>query len=170
VSGSPGQRPLPELREAREEDLPFILATERLPGYDALVGRWSEAEHRAALAEPSVRYLLAVWPGESPGGFAVLTGFGDAHEGVKLKRIAVAAPGRGLGTVFTRAVVDWVFSSTDTPRLWLDVFAHNERAVHVYRSVGMRTDGILRRAYLLPGGDRVDRLLMSMLRDEWRAA
>jgi acetyltransferase (GNAT) family protein len=170
VRASPGQRPLPELRQARGEDLPFILATERLPGYDALVGTWSEAEHRAALAEPSVRYLLAAWPGESPGGFAVLTGLGDAHEGVKLKRIAVVAPGCGFGTLFTRAVVDWVFSFTDAPRLWLDVFVHNERAVHVYRSVGMRSDGVLRGAYLLPSGDRVDRLLMSMLRDEWRAA
>lgn len=170
MSAPPGKRHLPELREARDADLPFILATERLPGYDALVGSWSEAEHRAALADAKVRYLLAAWPGESPGGFAVLTGLGDAHEGVKLKRIAVAVPGCGFGTVFTRAVVDWVFSSTDSPRFWLDVFVHNERAVHVYRSVGLRTDGILRQAYVLPGGDRVDRLLMSMLRDEWRAA
>ena len=33
-------------------DIPFVMATERLPGYDDLVGRWDEARHHAALADP----------------------------------------------------------------------------------------------------------------------
>jgi diamine N-acetyltransferase len=51
--------------------------------------------------------------------------------------------------------------------VWLDVFTHNERARHVYRSVGFTEDGLLRQAYRLADGTRVDRVLMSVLRAEW---
>lgn len=31
--------------------IPFIMTTERLTGFDSLVGRWDEAQHRAALGD-----------------------------------------------------------------------------------------------------------------------
>ena len=33
------------------------MAIERRPRYDRLVGRWDEAQHRAEMAGPSVRYF-----------------------------------------------------------------------------------------------------------------
>jgi hypothetical protein len=47
-----------DLVRAAEADIPFIMATERLPGYEELVGRWSEAEHRAALSDD--RYAISL--------------------------------------------------------------------------------------------------------------
>jgi diamine N-acetyltransferase len=155
------------LRPAGPGDLPFILATERRPGFDVLVARSSEEEHVARLARPDARYLIAR-AGGLPVGFALLEGLDDRHHGVKLRRIAVSEPGQGHGVPFMRALIAWVFTETAAERLWLDVFVHNPRARHVYRKVGFREDGLLRQAYVLPDGRRVDRALMSILRSEWQ--
>jgi diamine N-acetyltransferase len=157
------------LRDATAADLDFIVATERLPGYEQLTARWSRDEHAAALARDDTRYLVGGRPGAELEGFAILQPLRDVHEGAKLKRICVTRPGGGFGQPFLAAVIDWVFSSTDNERLWLDVFTHNERACHVYRRAGMREDGLLRQAYRMPDGTRADRYIMSILRSEWRA-
>jgi ribosomal protein S18 acetylase RimI-like enzyme len=157
------------LRPATGSDLDFVVATERLPGYERLTARWTHAEHVAALARADTRYLVAGRQGGELEGFAILQPLADVHEGAKLKRICVARPGNGFGQPFLAAVIDWVFTHTHNERLWLDVFTHNERARHVYRRLGMREDGLLRRAYRLPDGTRADRSIMSILRDEWHA-
>jgi len=142
------------------------MATERLPGFEQLVAISTEPEHRARLASATARYLIGRAADGSAQGFALLEGLGDPHEGIKLRRIAVTHPGTGFGRPFTAAVIDWTFSHTDTVRLWLDVFVDNARARYVYRSLGFREDGLLRQAYVR-GQERVDRVLMSILRDEW---
>ena len=166
--GSPETRALHRsVRVAGPADVDFIVATERLPGYEALVARWSEREHHEALARPAVAYLVLESPTGSPAGFAILEGLDDRHEGVKLKRIAVSEPGLGHGLAFVQAIIEWVFTQTGAARLWLDVFDYNARARHVYRRAGLSEDGLLRQAYVLPSGERVDRVLMSILRGEW---
>jgi len=157
------------LRRATPADLDFVVATERLPGYDLLTARWSPQEHAAALGRADTCYLVGGRPDRKLEGFAILQPLADPHEGAKLKRICVTQPGGGFGQPFLAAVFDWVFTATDNERLWLDVFTHNERARHVYRRAGMREDGLLRHAYRMPDGTRADRCIMSILRSEWRA-
>lgn len=157
------------LRLATAADLDFVVATERLPGYELLTARWSRDEHAAALVRGDTRYLVGGRPGGELEGFAMLQPLADAHEGAKLRRIAVTRPGSGFGRPFLAAVIDWVFLNTGNDRLWLDVFTHNERARHVYRRAGMREDGLLRQAYRMPDGSYADRMILSILRHEWRA-
>jgi RimJ/RimL family protein N-acetyltransferase len=154
------------IRAACQDDLPFIQATERRPGFDALVGRWDEARHRREMDNPSSAYLLGERGGEVRG-FVILQNLDDPHGNVLLKRIAVREPGAGFGQAFLQGVMAWVFARPGTHRLWLDVFLHNERARHVYRSLGFREDGLLREAYVTPAGVRVSQALMSILRPEW---
>jgi diamine N-acetyltransferase len=146
------------------------MALERLPGNETLTARWSRDEHLAALALADTRYLIGAVPGGEAEGFAILERIRDPHEGAKLKRIVVARPGSGFGQPFLAAVTRWVFEQTGAERLWLDVFTYNERARHVYRKAGFREDGLLRQAYVLPSGARVDRVIMSVLRREWARA
>ena len=148
-----GERVL--LREATAADIGFILATERLPGYELLTARWTDAEHRAAMARDDTRYLVGSRSGDELEGFAIMQPLADPHEGAKLKRICVTRPGAGFGQPFLAAIIDWVFAHT-----------HNERARHVYRRLGMRDDGLLRQAYRMPDGSRADRSIMSILRSE----
>jgi [ribosomal protein S5]-alanine N-acetyltransferase len=77
--------------------------------------------------------------------------------------------GRGLGRTITRFVVDWGFSELNLHRVYLSVLATNERAIHVYQSVGFSEEGRLRAARF-KGGRFVDEVLMSILEDEARRA
>ena len=63
-----------------------------------------------------------------------------------------------------------MFAETACHRFLLEVFTDNTRARHVYRSLGFTEEGLLREAVKRPDGSRVDQVLMSLLRPEWRRA
>jgi GNAT superfamily N-acetyltransferase len=155
------------LRLAHSNDIPFIVATERIPGFDKLVGRWSEETHLAALRTPDHAYLIGTDAAGEQIAFAILRDLNDVHGNVCLKRMAVAVPGQGIGSRFFGMVVQWVFTETGAYRLWLDVLADNARARHVYLAHGFVEEGLLRGAYKLPDESRIDLVLMSLLRPDW---
>ena len=143
------------------------METERLPGFDKVVGRWTADQHKAAYSKPSYAYLIGTEIGGDAFGFAIIRDLDDPHGNVCLKRIAIASPGRGYGTPFLGMVLDWVFREATAYRVWLDVLADNDRARHVYMRGGFIEEGLLRRAYKLPDESRIDLILMSILRPEW---
>jgi RimJ/RimL family protein N-acetyltransferase len=145
------------------------MATERRPGYDALVGRWDAERHRAAMALPANAYLIGLDDGGDAKRFAILRGLDGEAGNVALQRIALAEPGRGFGRAFLGAIAAWVFARPGSHRLWLDVFADNGRARRAYGAAGFREEGLLREAYVRPDGVRVTQVLMSILRPEWEA-
>jgi diamine N-acetyltransferase len=155
------------LGRATPSDLPFIMETERLPGFDKMVGRWTADQHKAAYSKPSYAYLIGTEIGGEAFGFAIIRDLDDPHGNVCLKRIATVSPGRGYGTPFLGMVLDWVFREATAYRVWLDVLADNDRAQHVYMRGGFTKEGLLRRAYKLPDESRIDLILMSILRPEW---
>ena len=118
--------PLALRAPASPDDLPAIMAIERMPGFDRQVGRSEEAEHRAMLASPTFAYRLGFGAGVE--AFAILGGVGDPHRNLYLKRVAVARPGEGIGTAFLGLVVDEAFGRLGAERFYLDCFADNARA------------------------------------------
>ncbi|WP_376095135.1 GNAT family N-acetyltransferase [Roseomonas sp. CCTCC AB2023176] len=156
------------IARATPENLPFILATERLPGYDALVGRWDEARHREALAAPHFAYFIARRDG-APVGFAILRDWNAPERVTKVQRIAVSDPGAGTGRALLRAVADAAFTETLVHRLWLGVFPDNLRAQRAYAAVGFVPEGIARGSAFF-GGLHRDELVMSLIRPDWEAA
>jgi RimJ/RimL family protein N-acetyltransferase len=155
------------LRRAVADDIGFIMATERLPGYEWLVGRWDAARHAATLAEPSSATLVAEDAAGVAQGFAILRQIDDPDGNVFLQRIAVAFPGNGFGRPMLCQVTDWVFGETAAHRLWLLMKQGNDRADHVYRTSGFSQEGVLRQSQIGPDGSRVDALMFSKLRAEW---
>lgn len=140
---------------------------ERRTGYERLTAQWSLDQHRHEFTRPDTRYFVAFDAALQRMGFVILQPTFDPHEGTKIKRIVVAEPGRGYGRIMLASVFDWVFSHPGADRVWLDVFSHNERARRLYQRIGMREDGTLRKAYKMADGVPVDRIIMSLLRDEW---
>lgn len=138
---------------------------ERLDGYDAVVGRWEEERHRAAMADLRHAYFVGREDSE-PTGFAILRDWASPERVTLLKRIAVSAPGQGRGRQLLRAVVGRVFEETDTFRLWLGVFPENLRARRAYEAVGFTPEGVARGSAFF-GGVHRDELVMSLLRPEW---
>ncbi len=75
---------------------------------------------------------------------------------------------QGHGTDALRAICDFGFGSLRLERIYLDVFAPNERAVRSYERAGFVREGTQRRAHFTDGRfEDVHR--MSQLRAEWLA-
>jgi len=152
---------------ATEHDLPFIMATERMSGYDTLVGRWDEARHCAALSDGHYAYFLAREAG-SAVGFAIVRDWASAERVTCVKRIAVSSPGNGVGRRLLHAVVADIFRGTDAHRVWLGVFPENARARRAYEAVGFKAEGVARGNAFF-GGVHRDELIMAILKPEWAA-
>ncbi|WP_414583215.1 GNAT family N-acetyltransferase [Scytonema sp. PCC 10023] len=63
-----------------------------------------------------------------------------------LTRIVIAQPELGYGKRALYILIKKVFEEYNAHRFWLDVFEHNQRARHVYQSVGFKKEGVLRDA------------------------
>lgn len=158
------------LRRGTAADLDAIMAIERLPGYEHLVGRSSADFHARVVDDPDHAYLVGLADDGSVNGFGILRDLTNAQGNTCLKRFAVASPGNGFGRRLLAEIVDWVFDNTRTHRFWLDHIITNDRARRVYEICGFRREGISRQAYVLPDETRVDLAVMSILRPEWLAS
>ena len=133
---------------------------------------WSGAGRRTSTWPrwPSPRSLyFALREAGALAGFAIVLGLDDPNRRAHLKRIAVAAPGRGDGARLLRGLIDHVFAETETNRLDLDVFEGNERAKRAYESAGFTAEGLMREHHRLADGSFRNVWLMSILRREWQA-
>jgi RimJ/RimL family protein N-acetyltransferase len=158
-----------QLRVCRgdETDLPFVMATERIVGFENLVGRWEETRHRAALADGRHAYFIAR-EGAEPIGFAIVRDWASPERVTLVKRIAVCHPGLGHGRSLLSKVVDAAFEETDVWRIWLGVFPENAPARRAYEAVGFQPEGIARGCAFF-GNTYRDELVMALLRPEWEA-
>ena len=157
------------LRRAVPDDLDAIMAIERVPGFEAFVGRSERPEHLDLFASSRFAYFVGETAAEGIQAFAILRDIEDPHGNVYLKRYAVARTGQGLGSAFLVALTDWTFANTKAHRFYLDCFVDNARARALYAKHGFTVDGTLREAYLAPDGRRRDLALMALLRPEWLA-
>lgn len=155
------------LRRATPDDIAWIMLTERLDGYDSVVGRWNEDRHRREMSGPDCCYLVCEQNG-APAGFAILRGWDSPERVTLLKRIAVSRPGEGTGSLLLAAIIDAVFSQTEAHRLWLGVFPDNIRARAAYEKAGFIAEGVARGSAWF-GGIHRDELTMAILRPEWEA-
>ena len=129
------------LRRATAADISFIMATERLPGYDVLVGRYEEDVHRANLADDNWLYFIGLDASGTPQGFAVLQNRHDGDGSEFLRRFAVANAGCGFGKPFLSALIYWIFTHSDNTRCHLHVRSSNARARHIYSAFGFEDVG-----------------------------
>lgn len=73
----------------------------------------------------------------------------------------------GLGTEATKLVVDYGFRKLKLNRIELRVFAHNPRAIKVYKRIGFKTEGYLRQE-VRKGNKYYNSYIMSILKTEWK--
>ena len=156
------------LQIATADDIPAIMAIERMPGFDAVVGRSTHDQHAEMMAAPSTRYLVLRDGAGGLLGFTLLQRLGESDARVHLKRIAVRDPGARIGSSLLKAAIDWLFTETATNRLDLDVYVDNERARRAYEKAGFTVEGRLREYHLDPDGSGHDVWIMSVLRREWQ--
>jgi len=154
-----------QLTRGSDGDVPFVMATERLMGYEQLVGRWTDAQHRAALRDGRHAYFIARRDSQTVG-FAIVRDWDSPERVAHIKRIAVCQPNCGHGRALLAGLVNVVFRDTEAHRIWLGVYPDNERARRAYEAVGFQIEGIARGSSFF-GGTYRDELVMSLLRPEW---
>jgi RimJ/RimL family protein N-acetyltransferase len=156
------------LRLANTEDIPAIVALERLPESGRFVGQWNEERHRATVFSADARYFV----GETESGglcaYAILRGLAEDSGSIELKRLVVHPPGQGLGRQILSELLRIAFEEFAAHRVFLDVFSDNPRAVHLYKSLGFVEEGLLREAARREGA-YCSLHLLSLLDREWVA-
>jgi RimJ/RimL family protein N-acetyltransferase len=128
-------RPAVAMRPATAADLPWIIAFEWRPELLAFIGGSDIEQHRAWLADPDFRQVLALDAAGERVGYALLNGYLSTPGVRLLRRIAVLAPGRGVGSAFLRWLIDQAFAE-GVERFRLAVFEDNARARRVYARFG----------------------------------
>jgi RimJ/RimL family protein N-acetyltransferase len=157
-----------QIQAATKSDIPEIMRLERVEGYARLIGSWDAEQHTAEIENPSSRYLV-VRDGTEFAGFAILQGVGSTRQCIRLRRIAVGNPGRGVGSALLQSVLQVCFDDLAAHRVELYVFVENERAYRTYLKTGFVAEGIVRDLHRDADGSFRSSRLMSMLRPEWAA-
>ena len=151
---------------ANQADIPAIMAIERTPGFEDVVGRWTAKQHAAEIARDSTRYFILRDGGEITA-FAIFQQIGEPDRRVHLKRIVARDAGRGSGSRLLSRALDWLYTETETNRVDLDLFVENERARRAYEKLGFIVEGRLRDYHRSVDGRIRDALIMSILRKDW---
>ncbi len=72
---------------------------------------------------------------------------------------------KGLGTEAVKLLLDYGFNKLNLKRIYLHVFATNERAINAYKKCGFRKEGVLREAAYI-NGRHIDANIMGILKRE----
>lgn len=155
------------LRPAEARDIETIIGIESRGPVSKFVRPWRHERHATALENRNFAYLIAEAAGE-PVGFVIFQDVLSTDRAINLMRVAVGEPGQGIGKPLMRLAMRHAFIDLGAHRLWLDVFAENNRARHLYRGLGFIEEGIMRDAAQKPDGFH-SLVIMSMLEDEYRA-
>ena len=81
--------------------------------------------------------------------------------------VSAAVHGRGVGGEAMRTLILWLVDERGHHRLTVDPAVANERAIHVYRRLGFRPVGVLRRYERVEGDEYRDALLLDLLAEEF---
>lgn len=81
--------------------------------------------------------------------------------------VSAAVHGRGVGSDAMRTLIAWLIDARGHHRLTVDPATANTRAIHVYRRLGFRPVGVLRRYERVEGDDYRDALLLDLLAEEF---
>jgi len=126
------------IRKATEDDIFFIRSLEMDPA-NTFVHSWDEATHRQNINDDAYHYLIAEDAEGHQLGYAIL--LDNAPGRVEWRRIIVARRSDGIGKAFMAAVLDYFFTKHKAEVVWLDVYEKNDRARHVYRTLGFTEVG-----------------------------
>lgn len=89
----------------------------------------------------------------------------EDHIGDLFIAIKKAYWGYGLGHLLMEAAVDWAEHTPEIRRLELTVQVRNERAVHLYETIGFTIEGVKKRGAKTKNGEFLDVYAMAKLID-----
>jgi RimJ/RimL family protein N-acetyltransferase len=163
------------MRAARGEDVvPYTIYLG-----DPEVSRWLDDTAQRPLSAARVEQILlrdawCLWAIECDGHLAGVTSLYEpsALRGVARFSIVIgdrALWGKGLGTAVTRKVLDHAFGALGLRKVNSDYLEPNQGSAVIHQRLGFVEEGRLR-ADAWRDGRWVDRIILSILADEWTQA
>lgn len=171
---------LVRLRPLAETDVEHILGWVNDP---EIVGNIAAFSGHAFTREQELDYIRrtlasptdVVWSIEDERGrYLGQTGLHQIVERSRVARLACiigerSDMGHGYGSAAIRAVLAHAFGAMALHKVWLMVFATNERGRRIYGRLGFVEEGVLREEYFHQGAWH-DMVRMSVLAREWQPA
>ncbi len=147
-------------------DLDRILDMEKDPSNSSFIFPNSKRDHIDMIRDEHIAHLLIRSEQQDVVGFCILAGLKKEARSIELRRIIIQEKGKGYGRKAIRQLKQHCFVTLKAHRLWLDVFAFNERARALYRSEGFQEEVVLRASVRVE--DRFeDLIIMSILEDAY---
>ncbi len=154
------------IREAEEKDIEDIIRLETDPENSPYL--WTDdydGHLRYIDNRENILFIMEKKEDNATIGYAL--GELDFNSNVfNLRRIAISEKGKGYGRESMLGVFKYAFESTDTNRLWLDVYPFHQVGINLYESLNMNVDGVLRENYKDDRG-YLDQIIYSILREEY---
>jgi RimJ/RimL family protein N-acetyltransferase len=156
------------LRIAEERDLDFIVASEAEPENARYIVADSRAYHQDTLDSPAaVHFIVERNDTGAAIGFLMAAGRNSPDHEQYWRRVIINERGKGYGKEALRLLMDWAFGEAGAHRAWLDCKDYNDRALHVYESLGMKREGLLRDTIFVDGKYE-NLVVLAILEPEWR--
>lgn len=155
------------VREAVEEDLEYVMKLERAEENRDFVFQNTLEEHMNNLQSPDVMLFIAEDKETYEKSAFILCRLNKSYDSFELRRIVVSSKNKGTGLELIKALMKYVFEVLRANRFWLDVFTDNERAIHLYKKLGMVHEGTLRQSYKDYNGKFRDQMIFSILNEEY---
>ncbi|MCK4352476.1 UDP-4-amino-4,6-dideoxy-N-acetyl-beta-L-altrosamine N-acetyltransferase [candidate division WOR-3 bacterium] len=110
------------------------------------------------------KYLIFVVQADCLIGYTQITHIDNANRSCEVGFcIAPGYQGEGYGKELVRKIVDYAFKKLNMHRVYLELFADNERAINLYKKCGFKKEGLLRDKILKRGKFR-DVVIMSIIK------
>ncbi|MCM3783540.1 GNAT family N-acetyltransferase [Neobacillus mesonae] len=129
-----------------------------------------ENQPKSARIENGVEFMLRTLDDDRLIGFVALHSIEWNNQSAKLA-IGIGKTkdrNKGYGSDALHLILRYAFHELNLNRVCLDVISYNEIAYHAYKKAGFVEEGRMRQA-VLRGGQKHDRIIMGLLREEWEA-
>ena len=74
--------------------------------------------------------------------------------------------GKGYGKEALETLINYGFNNLNLLKIWAEVFGNNS-AIHLYKKLGFKQEGILRKN-VYKEGEHLDSILIGLLKEEWK--
>ena len=144
-SGIVREGSLVRLRIASAADLDYIMATENSPENIRFIVPEERSFHRSGLSGPDMVHLIVEEQATGERvGFLMVNNLRSPDHEVEWRKVIINKKGHGYGREAMLLLMAWSFEDLGFHRGWVDCKDFNDRALHLYESVGMKREALLR--------------------------
>ena len=123
------------LRRSNIEDLKKFIVLDRQKDVCNYIIKYTLDDYADFFNDPRIIFLTITDNKEEFAGYIILV-IEETNNSVEFKRIVVDEKKRGIGQAAIKLMETFCIERIDAKRIWLDVFEHNKRGLHIYKKLG----------------------------------